>query len=207
MAACDAALAQLPMCDLVIVISPSAVMAAASRLTWLARPFSVKVPYFAVGRGTARALEQQGVSSVIYPPEGADSEHLLALPELHTVQGKRILLIRGEGGRSLLADTLLQRGAEVLHAVCYARQPVTLDIAAIVDTLDAVTVTSREIVEIMLGKVSEGSERLLSLPWFVPHPRIAEAVRAHGIESVYLADAGDAGMIKALEHYFAHDSA
>ncbi|MFM8501705.1 MAG: uroporphyrinogen-III synthase, partial [Fluviibacter sp.] len=61
-----------------------------------------------VGPGTARVLRQLGVSEVMQPEVQFDSEGLLALPFFATkhCQGSTFALIRGEGGRDLLARTL-----------------------------------------------------------------------------------------------------
>src|SRR5262245_1512255 len=103
----ERALPPLEEFDLVVFVSPTAVQCAGAR----AKGSSVQVA--AVGSGTRRELEAQGFTDVVAPGEGGDSEALLALAELQELEGRRILIIRGEGGRELLADTLASRGAEV----------------------------------------------------------------------------------------------
>ena len=75
----------------------------------------------AVGAGTAAALRARGVPQVLAPAAGGDSESLLALAAMHEVGGQRVLVIRGVGGRELLADTLRARGAHVEYLECYRR--------------------------------------------------------------------------------------
>lgn len=76
----------------------------------------------AIGKGTAAILQQYGVSNVLHPSQGAGgSEGVLMLPELEQVTDKRIIIIRGRGGRELLADTLAARGAKIIHIEVYER--------------------------------------------------------------------------------------
>ncbi len=75
----------------------------------------------AVGKQTAEALAAHGVSAAIVPTESFNSEALLAHKALQLVAGKRIAIIRGEGGRDLLRDTLIERGAEVDYIDVYRR--------------------------------------------------------------------------------------
>src|SRR5437773_5460917 len=76
---------------------------------------------FAPGPGTAEALAAVGVTGVRIPVTTFDSEGLLALPELQHVNGKCVLIFRGQGGRELLGTTLIQRGAHVEYVSCYRR--------------------------------------------------------------------------------------
>jgi uroporphyrinogen-III synthase len=75
----------------------------------------------AVGQRTAEALRRHGDGIDIQAPPPYNSEALLASAELQSLEGKRIVIFRGSGGRELLADTLRQRGAEVAYAEVYRR--------------------------------------------------------------------------------------
>lgn len=194
----------------VVFISPTAVECAWPAIS--ARgglPPGVRVA--AVGQGSARALAERGVSDVLTPVAGkADSESLLALPELQVMAGQRVAIFRGEGGRPLLADTLRARGAEVRHAVCYRRVLPKLDAAPVLQAwragrIQAVTAFSRDSLDGLVGLLSpEGRELLYKTPLFVPHPRIAEHARALGIARTIVAPAGEDGVLLALTQHFAH---
>src|SRR5690606_34287481 len=83
-------------------------------------PWPAAPVVYAIGRATAQALRAAGIAAL--EAEGRmDSEALLALPALQSVAGQRVLIVRGEGGRSRLASTLAARGAHVDIAESYRR--------------------------------------------------------------------------------------
>lgn len=76
----------------------------------------------AIGPATAALIEELGRDVDIQSPGGYNSEHLLATPELQDVDGKVVRIIRGNGGRELLATTLRERGATVEYLPVYSRE-------------------------------------------------------------------------------------
>ena len=91
--------------DIVIVVSANAVR--------FGLRFAGDAAIAAVGPATARSVENSGRQVDIRARDGFDSEQLLATPELQDVAGKVVRIIRGNGGRELLASTLRERGATV----------------------------------------------------------------------------------------------
>ncbi len=80
-----------------------------------------------VGPGTSDALRQHGVPSeaIVEPAADArqfDSEALWAQLEAQDWNGRSVLVVRGDGGREWLADTLRSRGAQVDHVTAYCRR-------------------------------------------------------------------------------------
>jgi len=185
--------------DLVVFVSPTAVVQGAR---WIDAGEKV----LAVGAGTAHEI-MKSRKDVIFPASGADSEALLALPELADVAGRRVLIVRGEGGRALLGETLLLRGAKVEYAECYRRVRPRADAAPLLaDWVDAVTVNSAEALSNLLELLGErGRRRLADTPLFVPHPRIAKQASAAGAREVVVAGAGDDEMVARLVAYFSDD--
>ncbi len=113
--------------DLVFALSQQVVEYADPALSRAGMGWPESLTYFAVGRSTGLALHTVSGLAVHYPPERATSETLLQSPALQHVTGKQALLLRGNGGRELLGDTLQQRGAHVRYCECYQRNPVIYD--------------------------------------------------------------------------------
>jgi uroporphyrinogen-III synthase len=194
------ALASLADCDLVVFISPSAVRAALqARAPWPPRAAA------AIGAGTRRELERAGVQQVLAPAAGADSEALLAMPELQRVHGKRVVIVRGQGGRELVAHSLTERGAKVEYAECYRRALPRGDASALLESwrrgaLDAITLSSAQALDNLIAM--GGAALIAALALFVPHERIARHARAAGAREVVLAGAGDDEVLERLVAYF-----
>lgn len=109
----------------IIFVSTNAVRASLTDPLWLAYR-SPETRIAAIGDATRNALEAQGVS-VDLTPARFNSESLLEDSRLSEIHGQRILIVRGEGGRELLRESLTARGAEVFVAELYRRAPIALD--------------------------------------------------------------------------------
>lgn len=181
-----AALAQLPTlaagADWLIFVSPSCVA-----LAW---PLLAGLPLAAnlacVGRASGEQLAAASGQRVLYPATGNDSEALLALAPLQQLHAKHILIVRGDGGRAQLGETLARRGAQVRYAEVYRREARHAD-WALFDRLlaqsvpPALLVTSSDSAELLFAQA--GSARQASLQrcrFLALHPRIAERLRTLG---------------------------
>lgn len=211
----QAAFASLDDFDRVIFVSPNAVEHGLALMD-TARAGNARTPMMAVGESTAAALEQAGFGCVLRPVEGASSEALLALPELQgeAAAGSRILIVRGEGGRQLLGDTLSKRGARVQYAEVYRRAPPAVNGSGIAARgkdggIDAIVITSREGLENLFALLGDGSaEWLKNAGYVVVSERLAAHARALGIreQSVVAAGADDEALIEALVRWRAAHS-
>lgn len=193
--------------DWAAFVSPNAVEKALAPILAL-RKWPAQLRAATIGKSSERALAAFGVGDVTAPQERFDSEALLAMPALQDMQGKRVVIFRGDGGRELLGDTLISRGATVEYVTCYRRGKPALDAAPLHrlwtdGQLDAVTVTSseglRNLYE-MVGKL--GQAWLRKTPTFVPHARIAEQAQALGLHQIILTGPGDDGLVRGLVEHF-----
>ena len=165
------------------------------------------LPSYAVGPATAAALRRAGVARVAQPEAGADSEALLALPELQDLRGRRALLVSGEGGRTLMRDVLTERGAEVTVVPCYRRLPpgrLPRDVAEGLTGghLHTVLLTSSEGLRNLHAAAGGLRPALRTLCHVTAHPRIAEAAAQAGAAEVVLATGGDEALMAAVVERF-----
>ena len=146
-----------------------------------AQPWFPRARLLAVGARTARALERQGLA--VETPSEPTSEGLLELPRLQAVDGHRVLLVAGVGGRSLLSAALAARGAEVLRFECYRR--------VAVDRLEP-SVIDCDVIIAASGEGLEQAARLWLLaggrpdvPVLVPSARVADLGVEVGLSSLH----------------------
>jgi uroporphyrinogen-III synthase len=202
--AVDEAAARLDGFALVVFISPNAVGYGLERLL-SRKAWPRDLAAVAMGPETARRLARAGLPKVIVPRGPYDSETLLALDPLQAerVAGRAVLILRGDGGRELLAETLRARGARVECVACYRRAP-PADGTPVVsllrnNALDAISLSSSEGLRNLVQLLDTDSrERLARLPVFVPHQRIADEAARLGLCRVVLTGATDNGLVAGM---------
>lgn len=104
----------------VVVVSPTAARLLIEAVEDYWPQWPLGVDYFTVGKGSADSLQTAG-QEARYPQQGDTSEDLLQLSELQQLAQQKVLLVKGEGGRNLLQQTLQQRGAQVDLLLLYRR--------------------------------------------------------------------------------------
>lgn len=187
--------------DIAIFISPNAVTFA-GRLLGAERLSVARLG--AVGQATAEALALAGYPVDLVPEGRYDSEGLLALPALQRMEGRSVLIVRGEGGRPLLGDSLRARGAKVGYAEVYRRIRPEADSASLIGRwstqIDLVTVTSGELLDNLVGMLGEAGWPLLRrTPLLVISERMREAAERRGFDCVLqAAGADDAALMDAI---------
>jgi len=163
------------------------------------------VNVYAIGQTTAELLQGFGLSVLCAGAE-MTSENLLTLAPLAQVEGQKILIVKGEGGRTTLRDTLSARGAEVDELACYQRKCPQLphgDLAAKIAqwNIDVVLLTSGEGFCNMLTLLSRDETiNLYTKPLIVPSVRVAQMARDAGFTAVYEAkNATNDAMLEMVE--------
>lgn len=175
--------------DAVVVISPTSAQyfdtqLRARELAW------PKSQYYCVGSGTADHLVPLSRQAVTYPAPAHTSEALLQLNSLQHVGGQRWLIITGQQGRSLIAQTLTERGATVDTLEVYKRQPINPELASHYEkwrkSVDLIVVSSQQQLELFLNAlkpVANSEEWAFSRDWVVSSPRLAEKLGQAGVSS------------------------
>ncbi|NOT84758.1 MAG: uroporphyrinogen-III synthase [Methylococcaceae bacterium] len=199
-------LSRKPDIDWIIFISANAVNFALIGNDGKIREYCHKAKIAAVGQATANALQQLGLVVSAIPEQGFNSEALLARPELQNVQGQRCVIVRGVGGREVLADTLRARGAEVDYLDVYERQAPLIDPERIVSLLqtkmlDVITITSAEALHNLLALLPTDPWRklLLSIPLVVISDRLCLIASTLGFIHVVVSDGvSDGAVLKII---------
>lgn len=203
-AAVRAAVGPIDRYDLVVFVSANAVRFGADIME-----NRRDAPVAAIGQATAAALNAAGLRVSLLPAEGADSESLLALPQLAHMTGQRVLIVRGTGGRNLLQEAMSARGALVQYAEVYTREPArpSPQLQTEVERLwrqggiSAYTATSVELLDALVGIVTSRCRELMDSTALVTgSERVAAAAGRLGLGSpILLADSPeDAALIAAL---------
>ena len=206
------ALATLESYALVAFVSPNAIGAAfAARPDW-----PKQVPLAVMGEGSRQALAHHGLTDAnarILRPRDAqrtDSQTLLAELNLPALNGQKVLILRGESGRELLADALRAAGVDVIQVAAYRRSAVRLDAAgrarlqALLATDHDWILTSSEAVRNLVQMVEQvagpaGLNRIQEQNIIVPHMRIHETAQNAGFLRVKLTASGDDQLLAALQ--------
>ncbi len=184
--ASDADLKKALACKLIIVTSP-----AAARFAAQSPVFSImeKTRWFALGKGTSAVLDKKGITQIVTPVEGSDSESLLAIPDLQDIDGKDIGLITAPGGRGMIEPELIGRGANLHVCHVYQRKPVTINARQMrqLEQLPlpfAVLCSSHEVFESFWRQMpAETRTRLNQGLWITSSARLEGLLRDAGIRN------------------------
>jgi uroporphyrinogen-III synthase len=193
--------------DMAIFVSKNAVHYGLELLDPKARSLH-GMQVYAVGLGTAAALERYAIADVNVPTSEFSSEGLLRLDGLSeaNIGGHNIVIFRGCGGRELLAKTLQKRGAEVAYCECYERHKPDFLLSEVlkkhqVKVPDIGLATSLEALGNLIEKVeAEGVEQLFDMQMLVVGSRVGQEVQSLGFtqEPIVVENPSDESIIKRL---------
>jgi uroporphyrinogen-III synthase len=211
-AALRAALAHLRDYAMAAFVSPNAIDAALA----LIPAWPLEVAIAVIGEGSRAALGAHGITSanarIVSPRDTkrTDSQTLLEALDVTALRSRRVLVIRGESGRELLADALRAQGVHVDQVAAYRRAAPVLDagrtneLRSLLDAGATWLITSSEAVRNLIDMTSraagdEGVAKLQRHALVVPHARIAESAHALGFQHVVLTGSGDEQLVAALQ--------
>lgn len=190
--------------DLAVFISVNAVQYGLSAVLQL-RDWPAGVQLAAVGPSSRDAVEALGLTVDLVPEHDYSSEGLLALPALQDMQGRKVVIFRGTGGRNTLRDSLQARGAEVGYIEIYRRcapsRSTELQRLLVDHAVDVVTATSNEALQNLFDMAgTDGQPLLQQLPLVIPGSRQADLAARLGFRqgAVLAGHASDAAMLSAV---------
>jgi uroporphyrinogen-III synthase len=189
--------------DLVFFVSTNAATLGLEAIAQWWPQYPVGIHNFAVGPGTAAVLESRGLT-VSFPTQRMSSEALLALPELQIIAGNKALIMRGAGGREIIAEGLRARGAIVDYAELYERArpayaPAFLQDLARSAAPSAIMISSAEALDNLQALFAPAVSGWAQLPLVVSSQRLAAHAAALGFQRVHAIEgATDAAIIQGL---------
>lgn len=188
-------------CPWVIVTSPAAARFAAARSALRRRRGQ---HWFALGRGTAAALQRAGVDTVTIPRAGSTSEALLAEFPIDAMRTGRVGLITAPGGRGEIAAALSRQRIELAIAEVYRRvvRPVHASRLAALFELpprrSVLLISSAEAFEpLWQACTASQRERLRRFRCIASSERLRAFLASRGLQDCALADDASAGAMTA----------
>ena len=208
----QAVLARLSDYEMVAFVSPNAIDAAFGHIGQWPAGLTAAV----VGEGSRQALARHGLTPdrapIVSPSnlQRTDSETLLEVIDLPAIAGKKVLIIRAETGRELLADRLRDAGIEVDQVAAYRRCPPVMDDARRSQLVNLLTgqsdwvITSSEALRYLKEMTLEvaGADAWLRLQMstlIVPHERIAHTAEELGFQRLIRTGSGDEALFAAIQ--------
>jgi uroporphyrinogen-III synthase len=182
--------------DILLFVSRNAVEGAFRFIDAARLPASLRLGV--IGAATRTALQKAlaagplDIDDCLVAGEPYNSEALLEAPALQRVEGRRVLILRGQQGRNLLGDELQRRGARVDYAEVY-RRALPADAASTFNRLVAdamptlVVLTSAEGMHNLMELVDARAARALRLtPWLLISERMRESALKLGHNATVL---------------------
>ncbi|MBL1261947.1 MAG: uroporphyrinogen-III synthase [Thiotrichaceae bacterium] len=165
----------------------------------------------AIGKRTASILRAHAIPVNIIPNQEFNSEVLLQSDAMNSVSGKKIMIFKGTGGRTLLSETLTERGAYIETIDLYQRKRPNKGLRNIQQagksgSIDLFVVTSNEGLQNLFEMATTNEQEwLLTTPLVVISERTAQLAKTLGFShnSVVAHEASDEGLLNSLEQWYA----
>jgi len=140
-----------------------------------------------IGESTANSLRALAKLPKIEVASPETSEGLLTLKLLENPENKKIAIIKGENGRTLIQQTLAERGALTSEFNVYKRMVNLPALQAFTfehKQIKCIISASNEIIDALFANYDP--VQLCSLPWIVASRRIQEYAVNKGISQVFV---------------------
>ncbi|MEZ8143615.1 uroporphyrinogen-III synthase [Enterovibrio norvegicus FF-33] len=197
-------LTTLPNGSVVVAVSPRAVEYAQLHLNEHHTQWRSDLHFVAVGEKTASVWRELSNIDAMQPPS-EDSEGMLSLPVFSKTTSLSVLILRGNGGRALLGDTLIQSGAKVRYFEAYQRHWNADDLSSLAkqwraDGVDTFVVTSGEQLSLLCQTISECDQQWLrECHILVPSKRIYNQAIGLGFSAINCVNsASNDSLLRAL---------
>lgn len=186
--------------ELLVFISSNAVREGCKAIDDYWPQFPVGLDLLAIGPSTAALAEELTGQRVRSAAGGMTSEDLLELDSFTNIEGRRIGIFRGEGGRDFLAQQLRKRGAQVDYFDVYRRVELNYEDTQVREAIiesepTLLTAMSGQTLQALRGLIDQLSEpqadRLLTLPVIVPSQRVRDLAAEMGFENPIAAPGAD----------------
>ncbi|MEX0584697.1 MAG: uroporphyrinogen-III synthase [Natronospirillum sp.] len=194
----------------VIMVSPQAALSCAKALDeyWPQPPAGVH--WLCNGAGTAQTLRAHypmaDALSLHFPAAGNQAEDVLALHQMQHVAQQKWLIVAGEGGRTVMADTLITRGANVTRLEVYRRHSLRLNQAQVqsLSIPDAIIqISSRQALESLTSQAPLVTKQEVKL--LVSSSRLAAAAEQHAWQHIMQANGASLeATLNALKRHANH---
>lgn len=201
------AISKLGAQDWIIFISPQAVYTSVVTIRSIWPHFPSTVQFAAVGEGTAAALHQAGYNVCASPKTTWSSEGLLDLPVFQSIADKKVAIIRGQGGRTYLADTLRARGAQVLPVISYRRALPQINMSPFLEKMkekkiDVIVCASFEAAQNLKALVgAAGWSYIQHIPLIVVSERIKMLAQNLQFQTIWVAkNASHTAILACIKH-------
>ncbi|MGR3807276.1 uroporphyrinogen-III synthase [Pasteurella testudinis DSM 23072] len=183
-------LQNLPSGAFVFAVSKNAVSYANQVLSNIGLHWRPDLHYFSVGRRSAEYFTALSENPVYYPHPDENSEGLLALPLMQHLNNKKVLVLRGNGGRELFRQQAEARGASVEVVECYQRIPKEYDNIQQISVwkragISTIVVTSQEILRYLVEFVPKNDHNWLTQCHLITiSPRITRLAKEYGWQHI-----------------------